>query len=305
MIEIPPDHRQWPWLAITITVFVLLVVLHLVRGVIVWRAAQRKKLADARAVALATERRRAARKAAIKKQAIKDAADQLETDRLESERLTRLKDQAERMATAERVRAARATAAFDAAASAATEQRKRFRDAREDAIRRVGGSAPGSKHDQANTGPPISHVPDRPVVLTEPTTRAKMPAQMLVLVVDDSKVVRVKTGRLLGEHHYRVVFANDGLEAAEQLKTISPDVVITDVEMPGMNGFELARHIRRNPKLKDVPVIMITAAEDRHRADAKAAGVSALLGKPFADGELVGYIRQAMLGTSATQSKVY
>ena len=76
---------------------------------------------------------------------------------------------------------------------------------------------------------------------------AKAADQTLVLVADDSKVVRIKTGRLLAAHHYQVCYANDGLEAAQLLQTQVPDVVITDVEMPGMDGFELTRHIRNSP----------------------------------------------------------
>ena len=126
----------------------------------------------------------------------------------------------------------------------------------------------------------------RPPALPEPpatasTQRAK---QTLVMVADDSKVVRVKTGRLLALHQYQVCYAADGLDAAQQLQTTVPDVVITDVEMPGMDGFELTRHIRGNPATAHIPVIMITAADDRHREQAAQAGVSVLLGKPYAGG---------------------
>ena len=129
--------------------------------------------------------------------------------------------------------------------------------------------------------------PAEPVVV-------KSPEQTLVMIADDSKVVRVKTGRLLALHHYQVAYAIDGLDAAQQLQTHLPDIVITDVEMPGMDGFELTRHVRQNPLTAHIPVIMITAADDKHRSEADRAGVSMLLGKPYPEGELIAYIQKAM-----------
>lgn len=124
----------------------------------------------------------------------------------------------------------------------------------------------------------------------------KSPDQTLVMVADDSKVVRVKTGRLLAQHRYRVAYAVDGLDAARQLQDCVPDVVITDVEMPGMDGFELTRHVRQNPLTAHIPIIMITAADDKHRDDAQRAGVTVLLGKPYPEDALIEHIRVAMAG---------
>jgi CheY-like chemotaxis protein len=106
--------------------------------------------------------------------------------------------------------------------------------------------------------------------------------------------VRIKTGRLLAQHQYQVAYANDGLDAVQQLQSRLPDVVITDVEMPGMDGFELTRHIRGNAQTAQLPVIMITAADDRHREQAASAGVSVLLGKPYPEDALIAHIRLAM-----------
>jgi CheY-like chemotaxis protein len=114
------------------------------------------------------------------------------------------------------------------------------------------------------------------------------------MVADDSKVVRIKTGRLLAQHQYQVSYANDGLDAVQQMQAAMPDVLITDVEMPGMDGFELTRHIRGNPQTAQLPVIMITAADDRHREHAEQVGVSVLLGKPYPEDALIAHIRQAM-----------
>lgn len=132
----------------------------------------------------------------------------------------------------------------------------------------------------------------RPNVLSAKPA-AKTPDQTLIMIADDSKLVRIKTGRLLAQHQYRVSYAIDGLDAAQQMQTSIPDVVITDVEMPGMDGFELVRHVRQNPLTAHVPIIMISAADDRHREHANRAGVNVLLGKPYAEEELIAQIRQA------------
>ena len=130
--------------------------------------------------------------------------------------------------------------------------------------------------------------------------RPKSPDQTLVMVADDSKVVRVKTGRLLAQHRYRVAYAVDGLDAARQMQHSVADVLITDVEMPGMDGFELTRHVRQNPLTAQMPIIMITAADDKHRDEAQRAGVTVLLGKPYPEAALIEHIRAAMAGRNAS-----
>jgi PleD family two-component response regulator len=128
----------------------------------------------------------------------------------------------------------------------------------------------------------------RPVV---PAT----PAETLVMVADDSKVVRVKTSRALAKFQYRVVLAEDGFEAMKRFADETPHVLITDVEMPGMDGFELTRHVRGNPATRHVPIVMITSSDDKHRAVALEAGVSVLLGKPYEEEALVAHI-ETLLG---------
>lgn len=122
------------------------------------------------------------------------------------------------------------------------------------------------------------------------------------MIADDSKIVRIKTGRLLAQHQYKVCYATDGLDAIQQIQANMPDVVITDVEMPGMDGFALTHHVRKNPVTAHIPVIMITAANDRHCEEAKLAGVSVLLGKPYPEDELMAHIRKAMDRGSDTRS---
>ena len=122
----------------------------------------------------------------------------------------------------------------------------------------------------------------------------RTPEQCLVMIADDSKVVRIKTSRLLAKHLYRVSLAEDGLDAARQIELALPDVLITDVEMPGMDGFELTRQVRNNPRTAHIPIVMITADDVKHRADAFEAGVSVLLSKPYPEDELISYLQSTL-----------
>jgi CheY-like chemotaxis protein len=120
------------------------------------------------------------------------------------------------------------------------------------------------------------------------------PAETIVMVVDDSKIVRVKTSRALAPQGYQLVLAESGEEAVAKMAAQLPHVIITDVEMPGMDGFELTRLVRSNPLSAHLPVIMITGADDRQEA-ANAAGVTELLGKPSSEDRLIACIEQARL----------
>jgi chemosensory pili system protein ChpA (sensor histidine kinase/response regulator) len=114
----------------------------------------------------------------------------------------------------------------------------------------------------------------------------------LVLVVDDSITVRRVTQRLLKREGFRVTLANDGLHALEKLQEEKPAVVLSDIEMPRMDGFDLVRNIRNDAALADLPVIMITSRiAQKHRDHANALGVDHYLGKPYSEDELLGLIR--------------
>ncbi|MEK9952233.1 MAG: response regulator, partial [Curvibacter sp.] len=114
----------------------------------------------------------------------------------------------------------------------------------------------------------------------------------LVLVVDDSITVRRVTQRLLRREGYRVALAADGLQALEQLAQERPAVVLSDIEMPRMDGFDLARNIRSDDKLKDLPIIMITSRiAEKHREHAQQLGVNHYLGKPYSEDELLALIK--------------
>ena len=115
----------------------------------------------------------------------------------------------------------------------------------------------------------------------------------LVLVVDDSITVRRVTQRLLKREGFRVALAADGLQALERLQEEKPMLVLSDIEMPRMDGFDLARNIRADAKLRDLPIIMITSRiAEKHREHARALGVDHYLGKPYSEDELVGLVRQ-------------
>ena len=121
--------------------------------------------------------------------------------------------------------------------------------------------------------------------------RPELAAQARIMVVDDSLTVRKITGRLLAREGYRVLTARDGVEALELLAQSVPDVMLVDVEMPRMDGFDLTRNVRADARLKNVPVIMITSrTADKHRNYAMGLGVNIFLGKPYQEEELLGHI---------------
>ncbi|MCL2875001.1 MAG: Hpt domain-containing protein [Betaproteobacteria bacterium] len=112
-----------------------------------------------------------------------------------------------------------------------------------------------------------------------------------VMVVDDSLTVRKITSRLLEREGYRVITAKDGVDAIESLMDNIPDVILSDIEMPRMDGFDLVRNIRADAKLKNVPIIMITSRlADKHRDYAMEIGANHYLGKPYQEEELLGLI---------------
>ncbi|MDE2118644.1 MAG: response regulator, partial [Betaproteobacteria bacterium] len=117
------------------------------------------------------------------------------------------------------------------------------------------------------------------------------PAPPLVMVVDDSLTVRKITGRLLARAGYQVVTAKDGVDALERLGEINPAVMLLDIEMPRMDGFELTRRLRRDPGTRRLPIIMITSRiAEKHREHAYELGVNAYLGKPYQEEDLLRHI---------------
>lgn len=116
-----------------------------------------------------------------------------------------------------------------------------------------------------------------------------------VMVVDDSLTVRKITGRLLMRQGYRVLTAKDGVDALEQLAEELPDVMLVDIEMPRMDGFDLTRHVRADERLRHVPIVMITSrTAEKHRSHAMELGVNHYLGKPYDEDELLARIAESI-----------
>ena len=118
-----------------------------------------------------------------------------------------------------------------------------------------------------------------------------------VMVVDDSLTVRKITGRLLAREGYHVITAKDGVDALEQLGEVIPDVMLVDIEMPRMDGFDLTRNVRADARTRGIPIIMITSRiADKHRNYAMEIGVNHYLGKPYDEDELIkligGYVKK-------------
>ena len=134
---------------------------------------------------------------------------------------------------------------------------------------------------------PVAQAPAPPVV-----------AAPLVMIVDDSLTVRKITGRMLAREGYDFIAAKDGVDALQQLLDVKPDVILLDVEMPRMDGFEFARNIRADEATKSIPVIMITSrTAEKHRNRALELGVNEYMGKPYQEEQLLALIARYARGT--------
>jgi len=119
-----------------------------------------------------------------------------------------------------------------------------------------------------------------------------------VMIVDDSVTVRKVTSRLMERQGWDVVTAKDGVDAVGQLQDIYPDVVLLDIEMPRMDGFEVLRTVRHDKRLKDLPIIMITSRTgEKHKQEALELGVNRYLGKPFQEASLLATIEEVLAET--------
>ncbi|MCY0966369.1 hybrid sensor histidine kinase/response regulator [Parathalassolituus penaei] len=119
--------------------------------------------------------------------------------------------------------------------------------------------------------------------------------QARVLVVDDSVTVRKVTTRLLERHGFEVLTASDGVDAMATLQDHKPDVMLLDIEMPRMDGFEVASLVRHDSRLRDIPIIMITSRTgDKHRDRAMSIGVNEYMGKPFQEDNLLGALNKLL-----------
>jgi chemosensory pili system protein ChpA (sensor histidine kinase/response regulator) len=128
------------------------------------------------------------------------------------------------------------------------------------------------------------------------SSRSTRDDRIFALVVDDSITVRRVTQRLLERNGMRVLTAKDGVEAMALLQEHVPDVILLDIEMPRMDGYEVAAHVRNDARTADVPIIMITSrVGDKHRARAIELGVDDYLGKPYQESQLLDAIEPLVL----------
>jgi chemosensory pili system protein ChpA (sensor histidine kinase/response regulator) len=137
-------------------------------------------------------------------------------------------------------------------------------------------------------------------VLPAPREEKRTP---LVMVVDDSITMRKVTSRVLENHSLEVMTAQDGLDAIERLHERVPDLLLLDIEMPRMDGYELAEHVRADPRLRHIPIVMITSrAGQKHRKKARDAGANAYLTKPYQEADLLERVGE-MLKRDLQESK--
>ncbi|VAW64159.1 Signal transduction histidine kinase CheA [hydrothermal vent metagenome] len=131
--------------------------------------------------------------------------------------------------------------------------------------------------------------------VTEEVEAVEVQREPIIMVVDDSITIRKVTERMLARHNMKVITAKDGVDAVSQLQDIRPDVMLLDIEMPRMDGYEVATHIRNDSRLKDLPIIMITSRSGaKHREKAMDIGVNKYLGKPYQEDDLLENINELL-----------
>jgi len=121
------------------------------------------------------------------------------------------------------------------------------------------------------------------------------PQKTVAMVVDDSITMRKVTSRVLEGHDFEVITAKDGVDATEQMHERIPDLLLLDVEMPRMDGYELAEYVRADPRLRHIPIIMITSrAGNKHRERGMRAGANVYMSKPYKESELISEVAQLL-----------
>jgi chemosensory pili system protein ChpA (sensor histidine kinase/response regulator) len=121
------------------------------------------------------------------------------------------------------------------------------------------------------------------------------PQKTLALVVDDSITMRKVTTRVLESHDFEVITAKDGIDATEKMQERVPDLLLLDIEMPRMDGYQVAEYVRADVRLRHIPIIMITSrAGDKHRSRGEKAGANAYLSKPYKESELIAEVNKLL-----------
>jgi chemosensory pili system protein ChpA (sensor histidine kinase/response regulator) len=125
--------------------------------------------------------------------------------------------------------------------------------------------------------------------------RSREGGPRMVMVVDDSITMRKVTTRVLEREQLEVVTAKDGVDALEKLQERVPDAMLLDIEMPRMDGYELATHMKNDARFRHVPIIMITSRTgEKHRQRALEIGVERYLGKPYSEADLLHHVREML-----------
>jgi len=134
-----------------------------------------------------------------------------------------------------------------------------------------------------------------PEPMLPPSALLQPKRRLLVMVVDDSITMRKATTRVLERQDMDVITAKDGLDAVEKLQDHIPDIVVLDIEMPRMDGYEFATYMKNDPRTRNVPIIMVTSRTgEKHRQRAREIGVERYLGKPYQEAELLHNIHDAV-----------
>ncbi|MCB5184086.1 Hpt domain-containing protein [Methylobacillus gramineus] len=117
----------------------------------------------------------------------------------------------------------------------------------------------------------------------------------LALLVDDSLTMRKVLSRLLEREGYEVAIAKDGMEAIQAMQETLPDIILTDIEMPRMDGFELARNVRHDERSRHIPLVIVSSrTAEKHQAMARSLGVNAFFGKPVQEDDLILKLRELL-----------
>lgn len=152
-----------------------------------------------------------------------------------------------------------------------------------------------AKFDQLNMLVNTIHVEKPKVFADTPDIEKTVKKQPILLVVDDSLTIRTVTKHFLEENHYAVITAQDGIEALEQLHRVTPDLILLDVEMPRMDGFQFAKKMREISEFAHIPIIMITFCTGQEaRNKAEKLGIKKFMGKPYDENDLLKAIKNLL-----------
>jgi twitching motility two-component system response regulator PilH len=134
-------------------------------------------------------------------------------------------------------------------------------------------------------------------IANEKTSKSGNEIMSTVLVVEDSVTQREMISDLLKGSGLSVTVASDGVEALEQIQGKRPDLVVLDIVMPRMNGYEVCRRLKADPKTQNVPVVMCSSkGEEFDRYWGMKQGADAYIAKPFQPKELIGTVKQLLRG---------